>query len=122
MSGVEGDLNFEAGEMVHLLGRESEAWLKGELRGRIGIFPTNYVEIIEDLPTPSPPLEAAPALPPKTERPPPPTMKAPPPPVSPTPPKAPPENKALFFVEALYDYSGPSGDLSFSVSTDLLKK
>ena len=100
--------------MIHLLGRESEAWLRGEVRGRTGIFPSNYVEILEDLPTPPPPAESAPALPPKTERPPPPTMKPPPPPV--TPPPLP----ALFFAKGLYDYAGPEGDLSFSVSLDLL--
>ena len=89
--------------MLHLLRRESDEWLRGELRGRCGIFPSSYVQILE---APSSP-EAAPALPPKTERPPPPTTKPPPPPVSP---------EALFLVTALHDYTGPAGDLSFRVS------
>jgi hypothetical protein len=43
------DLAFEDGDVIRLLARLGSDWLKGELDGRVGIFPAAYVEIIEDL-------------------------------------------------------------------------
>ena len=40
------ELAFNAGDMITLLSKEEEAWWKGELDGRVGVFPSNYVEEI----------------------------------------------------------------------------
>ncbi|CUM62813.1 uncharacterized protein PRCAT00000371001 [Priceomyces carsonii] len=47
----EGDLGFMENEIVHVLAIVDESWWSGKLRrnGREGIFPKDYVEIIEDL-------------------------------------------------------------------------
>lgn len=37
------ELAFKRGEVVRVLEKVSEEWWRGELRGRVGIFPTNYV-------------------------------------------------------------------------------
>lgn len=44
------DLSFEAGDIIRLLERIGDEWLKGELNEKTGIFPASYVEIIEHLP------------------------------------------------------------------------
>ena len=46
----EGDLVFEEGDYIRLVDRVDEEWLRGEFNGKVGIFPTSFVEIIEDLP------------------------------------------------------------------------
>lgn len=38
------------GEIIILKEYVNEEWAKGELKGASGIFPLNFVEIIEDLP------------------------------------------------------------------------
>lgn len=44
-------LEFDAGEVVRLLRRVGDGqWLEGELRGKVGMFPASYVQIIVDLP------------------------------------------------------------------------
>ncbi|GAA6054704.1 hypothetical protein JCM3770_000039 [Rhodotorula araucariae] len=45
------ELPFRRGETVRVLERVSDEWWRGELRGRIGIFPTNYVEELPDEPS-----------------------------------------------------------------------
>jgi len=40
------ELPFNAGDIISLISKEEEAWWKGELDGRIGVFPSNYVEEI----------------------------------------------------------------------------
>jgi hypothetical protein len=35
------------------LGRVDSEWVKGELYGKVGIFPMTFVEMIEDLPAPT---------------------------------------------------------------------
>ncbi|BGP25997.1 class E vacuolar protein-sorting machinery protein hse1 [Rhodotorula toruloides] len=40
------ELAFKRGEVVKVLEKVSEEWWRGELKGRVGIFPTNYVEEI----------------------------------------------------------------------------
>lgn len=41
------DLTLRKGDIVHVLGEVSEYWLKGQLGNKIGIFPSNYVELVE---------------------------------------------------------------------------
>ena len=41
----EHELSFNPGESIRLLRRIDENWLEGQLDGKIGIFPANYVKI-----------------------------------------------------------------------------
>ncbi|XP_044286631.1 SH3 domain-containing protein 19 isoform X1 [Varanus komodoensis] len=43
------ELSFSEGEIIILKKYVNEEWAKGELRGTTGIFPLNFVEVIEDL-------------------------------------------------------------------------
>eukprot|EP00127_Corallochytrium_limacisporum_P007350 Clim_evm2s248 gene=Clim_evmTU2s248 len=60
----EDELSFDAGELIVNVTDEDDEWLKGEVRGRVGIFPSSYVE---DVTMQSPPPQlgsaAAPAEP-----------------------------------------------------------
>ena len=38
-----GELAFERGDIIRVVDRAYEAWWRGQLRGRTGIFPVNYV-------------------------------------------------------------------------------
>lgn len=42
------ELELREGELIAILSRElpDKGWLKGELRGKIGVFPDNFVELI----------------------------------------------------------------------------
>lgn len=44
------ELSFSEGETIILKEYINEEWAKGELRGASGIFPLNFVEVVEDLP------------------------------------------------------------------------
>ncbi|XP_071599021.1 SH3 domain-containing protein 19 isoform X1 [Heliangelus exortis] len=44
------ELSFSEGETIILKEYVNDEWAKGELRGTSGIFPLNFVEVIEDLP------------------------------------------------------------------------
>ncbi|KAM4809440.1 SH3 domain-containing protein 19 [Rhinophrynus dorsalis] len=44
------ELSFSEGDVISLKEYISEEWARGELRGQTGVFPINFVEIIEDLP------------------------------------------------------------------------
>ncbi|XP_060102632.1 SH3 domain-containing protein 19 isoform X2 [Heteronotia binoei] len=46
------ELSFSEGEIIILKKYVNEEWAKGELRGASGIFPLNFVEVLEDLPVP----------------------------------------------------------------------
>ncbi|GCB74369.1 hypothetical protein scyTo_0003459 [Scyliorhinus torazame] len=45
------ELTFYEGDVVALKEYMGEEWARGQLKGRSGIFPLNFVEIVEDLPT-----------------------------------------------------------------------
>lgn len=42
------ELELRDGEIITILSRElpDKGWLKGELRGKIGVFPDNFVELL----------------------------------------------------------------------------
>ena len=42
-----GDLSFEAGEVIHVTNTQRDWWI-GSIGERIGTFPANFVEKIED--------------------------------------------------------------------------
>ncbi|XP_060034948.1 SH3 domain-containing protein 19 isoform X2 [Erinaceus europaeus] len=44
------ELSFSEGEVIILKEYVNEEWARGELRGRTGIFPLNFVELVEDHP------------------------------------------------------------------------
>jgi signal transducing adaptor molecule len=43
-----GELRFRKGDVIVVLESVYKDWWKGLLRGQMGIFPTNYVEVIEE--------------------------------------------------------------------------
>lgn len=45
------ELSFSEGEVIVLTGYVNEEWGRGEIRDRTGIFPLNFVELVEDHPT-----------------------------------------------------------------------
>ncbi|XP_047671613.1 SH3 domain-containing protein 19 isoform X2 [Tachysurus fulvidraco] len=47
------ELSFTEGQVIRLLEYMGDEWAKGEIGGHVGIFPLNFVEVMEDLP-PSP--------------------------------------------------------------------
>ncbi|KAL1917204.1 uncharacterized protein VTP21DRAFT_4860 [Calcarisporiella thermophila] len=47
----QGELGFQKGDVIRVLESHYRDWWKGQLQGRIGIFPVNYVEFLQD-PTP----------------------------------------------------------------------
>eukprot|EP00484_Ammonia_sp_Unknown_P027509 CAMPEP_0197032254 /NCGR_PEP_ID=MMETSP1384-20130603/10974_1 /TAXON_ID=29189 /ORGANISM="Ammonia sp." /LENGTH=952 /DNA_ID=CAMNT_0042461887 /DNA_START=28 /DNA_END=2886 /DNA_ORIENTATION=- len=51
---VHGDLTLRAGDIIYILDREEEdGWWTGCIGNRQGLFPSTYVEIIEEKPLPS---------------------------------------------------------------------
>lgn len=46
----DGDLNFRAGDVIVLKSKDQVGWYKGTLNSQTGMFPANFVEVIEDLP------------------------------------------------------------------------
>lgn len=46
----EGELTLADGDVVQIIERVGNEWLRGQHRGRQGIFPSSFVEIVEDLP------------------------------------------------------------------------
>lgn len=48
-----GELSFRAGDVLEVLDSVYRDWWRGELRGTQGIFPVNYVEVIENAKSPA---------------------------------------------------------------------
>ncbi|EJU03500.1 hypothetical protein DACRYDRAFT_99146 [Dacryopinax primogenitus] len=46
-----GELAFEKGDIIKVVDRAFKDWWRGQLRGKTGIFPVNYIEVLPD-PTP----------------------------------------------------------------------
>ncbi|XP_072526273.1 SH3 domain-containing protein 19 [Salminus brasiliensis] len=46
------ELSFVEGDVIRLSEYVGEEWARGELGGRSGIFPLNFVDVLEDLPPP----------------------------------------------------------------------
>ncbi|CAB3978106.1 SH3 domain-containing kinase-binding 1-like [Paramuricea clavata] len=44
------ELTLKEGDMVKVLDQEEEGWWKGELNGKIGVFPSNFVELVKGPP------------------------------------------------------------------------
>ena len=45
----DGELVFTAGEIIHVIEKINDDWLRGEYRGRTGTFPCNFVDISTEL-------------------------------------------------------------------------
>jgi len=45
----EDELTLKEGDLVTLLSREvpDQGWWRGELRGKVGVFPDNFVEVVQ---------------------------------------------------------------------------
>lgn len=46
------ELPFTEGQVIRLVEYVGEDWARGEIGGHVGIFPLNFVEVLEDLPPP----------------------------------------------------------------------
>ena len=44
------ELSFQTGDIIHVLGAVYKEWYKGTIGNRTGIFPINYVEVVDDTP------------------------------------------------------------------------
>lgn len=45
-----GELAFKEGDIVVLMQKIDDNWLQGSLSGKIGMFPTSYVQVLVPLP------------------------------------------------------------------------
>nr|XP_035945089.1 SH3 domain-containing protein 19 isoform X4 [Halichoerus grypus] len=61
------ELSFSEGEIIILKEYVNEEWARGELRERTGIFPLNFVELVEDHPTSGASVSNT-KVPPKTKK------------------------------------------------------
>lgn len=46
---LDGELDFVAGEIIHVVAKINDDWLRGELREQTGAFPCNFVDISTDV-------------------------------------------------------------------------
>ncbi|XP_021563895.1 SH3 domain-containing protein 19 [Carlito syrichta] len=61
------ELSFSEGEVILLKGYVNEEWARGELRDRTGIFPLNFVELVEGYPMSAASVSST-KVPPKTKK------------------------------------------------------
>lgn len=60
----EGELSLSAGQIVKVFDNTTfHDWWKGEINGKVGIFPSNYVQLIQDMSSETRPNLAATHLP-----------------------------------------------------------
>ncbi|XP_073942857.1 CIN85 and CD2AP related isoform X3 [Choristoneura fumiferana] len=61
------ELPLNVGDVIDVLGEVEEGWWQGRRQGRVGVFPSNFVVMLDAQPAPfePPPYEPVPALPPK---------------------------------------------------------
>ncbi|XP_063360386.1 CD2-associated protein isoform X1 [Cydia amplana] len=61
------ELPLSVGDVLDVLGEVEEGWWQGRRQGRVGVFPSNFVVMLDSQPPPYEPttFEPAPALPPK---------------------------------------------------------
>ncbi|XP_052740643.1 SH3 domain-containing kinase-binding protein 1 isoform X1 [Bicyclus anynana] len=59
------ELPLCVGDVLEVLGEVEEGWWQGRRSGRVGVFPSNFVVMLEPAPAQPAPCEPAPALPPK---------------------------------------------------------
>ncbi|KAL5519818.1 hypothetical protein ACEPAG_1478 [Sanghuangporus baumii] len=52
-------LAFRAGDLIRVLNRDPSGWWDGEIDGRRGWFPSNYVGLVDEEESPPPPLKRA---------------------------------------------------------------
>jgi len=52
----EGDLAFHKGAIITVLDQTQQGWWRGEIEGRVGLFPANFVQAV-DSPLPPPPTQ-----------------------------------------------------------------
>uniref|UniRef100_A0A667YU50 SH3 domain-containing protein n=1 Tax=Myripristis murdjan TaxID=586833 RepID=A0A667YU50_9TELE len=55
----EDELTFSQGDVIALLELIGQEWGRGQIHGRIGIFPLSFTEVVEPLPQPPSPGETA---------------------------------------------------------------
>ena len=46
---AENELSIKEGDIVHLIRHVNDKWLEGELDGKVGMFPKDFVQIIQDV-------------------------------------------------------------------------
>ncbi|GFO11614.1 Sh3 domain-containing protein 19-like [Plakobranchus ocellatus] len=90
----ENELAIEEGDIIRLLERVGDEWLKGELGGHKGIFPAAFVEVIEDLP-----LEAVAETPIEDSK------------------SLPTDSSTV--VKAVFDFEGQEGELTFLAGDEI---
>lgn len=44
----EDELNLNVGDIIEVIGEVEEGWWRGVLNGKKGVFPSNFVEEIDD--------------------------------------------------------------------------
>ena len=51
----EDELKLLPGQIVDVIEEIEEGWFEGSLNGKVGVFPSNFVEIVEETDEPAPP-------------------------------------------------------------------
>lgn len=49
----EDELKLNVGDLINVIGEEEEGWWRGQLNGKEGVFPSNFVEEIIHPPKPT---------------------------------------------------------------------